>query len=365
MENKTLKKILMLMVEFCVLIGLLTVVVTENKEYFGVVQHTAQKNMSLESNQENSTLSGDIHLDRQMGQKVEIEKKLGDTYIKIAKHSKNLFPVNLHEEYLEKSIMIDIYNMPKESIALEDIVFVKEGRECRLKQQNTELSYADTEQHTRQARITLTLDQVYGYELYEDEQYVYIDCCKPKEVYEHVVVLDAGHGGKDTGSDACLGKWSEKDYNLDIVQKIENLWDWPSCKLYVTRREDKKVSLQERVNFANQVEADWFISIHCNSSDEIEGTGLEALCQTNQYKIRSKTMAEACLEQLSAVSGLTNRGVLDGDAIYIIRNAKVPTVLLEMGFMTDKSDLAYLQQEENRNKMAETVYRVLKEKMEE
>lgn len=297
----------------------------------------------------------------------EILKKLGDCYIRIQKPQNVSFPVELEDCYQQGRVRLYMYQMLGENISFEDLQLVYTGENSKkvLAQfkKETSISYELESNNKNTAILSFSVDKIYGYCLYEDEQYIYIACKKPSEVYDKIIVLDAGHGGKDTGTDALSGNWSEADYNLDFVKKIEQQWSEDDAKLYLTRWDDTKVSLKKRVEFANALSADYFVSIHCNSSDETGGYGLEALYKTNQYKTSSKQMARTCLEQLSFTTGMPNRGALNGQSIYIIRNAKMPTVLLEMGFLTDKGDLAYLKKEENRTKMAEAVCSAIRKGM--
>lgn len=190
-----------------------------------------------------------------------------------------------------------------------------------------------------------------------------LDRAGSKKYNKRIVVLDAGHGGKDTGTETLFGAWYEKDYNLDFVKRIKELWTDEDGMLYLTRWDDSTVSLSQRVEFANKMKADAFISIHCNSTDESSGTGLEMLYKTDSYKTESKHLAKLFQSRLAKLTGFENRDLIDGNSIYIIRKSNMPTVLLEMGFMTDRRDLTYLSKEKNREEMSKVVYQVIKEEV--
>lgn len=300
----------------------------------------------------------------------DIMKQIGDSYIKIAKKQGDLLPVNLKDLYQTKQVKLTVYHLRGKSISSDDIYKVEDGKEQAAKdtglkqlRDNASITFSEDTGNTYSAEIVIPVDDIYGYRIYEDEKFIYIDCCMPKEVYDYIVVLDAGHGGKDTGTAAVSGNWEEKDYNLDFVKKIEQNWDTENGKLYLTRWDDSQISLSSRVDFANRVEADWFVSIHCNGTDEYAGTGLEALYKSNDYKKQSKAMATLCMEELEKETGFVNRGLLNGQSIYIIRNAQMPMILLEMGFLSDEGDLSYMKKETNRDKMAKAVCKALKEGM--
>ena len=238
------------------------------------------------------------------------------------------------------------------------------GREQDCSIEHIELDFCEMSDETRKLQIKLDMQNVYAFEWYQEDEYLYIACKRPKDVYKTIVVLDAGHGGSDTGSYGISGDWVEKDYNLDFVAKVQEQFSKKNTKLYLTRSKDVHLSLNERVILANQVEADLFVSIHCNSTDEYEGSGLEALYKSDTYKNESQRIAMDCLKRLESVTGLHNRGALDGQSIYIIRNAHMPTVLFEMGFLSDENDIAYLKKEENREKMAECIVTSIKKGLE-
>lgn len=318
----------------------------------------------------NSSTDIQILGNEQVNQKQEVRKLLGNRYIVIKKNYAGALPVQVEDLYLERAVKLTIHNMQSETIDTESIQLYVDHKKVNNMQieakqliNNSKLSYKEMEDGSLELSMLLPMTQVFGYVLYEDNENIYLDCKSPKEVYPHILVLDAGHGGTDTGSDACVGSWEEKDYNLDFVLRLQKQIQWEGWKVYCTRMDDRPISLSDRVNFANEVEADYFVSIHCNSSDEIEGTGLEALYKSNAYKAESKDLAAACMKDLAMATGLKHRDLLDGQGIYIIRKSNMPTVLLEMGFLTDPKDVAYLSKEEKREKMMKTLCNTLKREL--
>lgn len=306
-----------------------------------------------------------------------LEQKLGTSYIKIKKNKNHEMQGLLQHDYIQKKVSVAIYGDSWKDLGKSDMTVVWKKYSYAIDaienipiflnsyqyQQNTEQEEIKefTRKSTKQEGILLEFDadRIFSYNFCQDEDYVYIMFCNPKDVYDKIVVVDAGHGGADTGTYAKSGEWNEKDFNLDFVRKMEECWNHNNIKLYFTRLEDTKVTLVERVNFVNDLQADLFVSLHCNSSDENSGSGLEVLYKSNEYAEESKNFAKKCLKALEGVTGLTNRGLLKGKRIYIIRNANMPTVLLELGFLSDSGDLAYLSNEENRTKMAETICQMI------
>lgn len=189
------------------------------------------------------------------------------------------------------------------------------------------------------------------------------------EVYEKVVVIDAGHGGSQPGAvkkDIC-----EKHLNLDIVLKLKELLDdvdEKKVKVFYTRLEDSNPSLAERANMANQLNADLFISVHNNASADgkfSNTNGTMVLYSPKQADEDSKRLAQICLDNVNKSTGSKNLGLVKADDIYIVRNSKVPVALIEVGYMTNTKELNNLCSEEYQRKAAQGIYDAIMQAFEE
>lgn len=323
-----------------------------------------------------------LELEEQYIEKVKLKKQekkdqkisdetLGDSYIRIKKTGIQDVWGQLEHDYFHKKFFVVLYGESWSKMKKADVMVVSKGEMFSLDEMGqVPLAFhsyhykESTEKDTKQDSILLKFnaEKIFSYEIYQDTDYVYITFRNPKDVYDKIVVVDAGHGGKDTGTYARTGDWDEKDFNLDFAKKVEESWNHENIKLYFSRLQDIRVTLMNRVDFANNLQADLFISLHCNSTDENAGNGLEVLYKSNAYKEDSQNFAQKCLEKLTECTGFSNRGVLDGNSIYIIRESNMPTVLLELGFLSDSGDLNYLSDEENRKKMAETICQLIWER---
>lgn len=209
--------------------------------------------------------------------------------------------------------------------------------------------------------IEITTDKVYEIATGYDEKYFYLDFIDPHELYEYVVVVDAGHGGNDGG--AAKNGVLEKDIDLSIVLALKELLDSAeeSVKVYYTRTEDSNPSYEKRVGLANKSGADLFVSVHNNSykrSSSVSGTQV-MYSQSFEGKFTSKRLAEICLEELTAALESKDKGLLEGDSIYIIKYSEVPVALIEVGFMTNWEELKLLNSTEYQQKAAEGIYRAI------
>lgn len=218
-------------------------------------------------------------------------------------------------------------------------------------------------------QITFLLDTTYAYKIYEDNDNFYIALLQPKDVYEKIVVIDAGHGGIDSGTYSSGFEHLEKDMNLSMLLYLKEYLEQADFKVYYTRTTDRKLSLSQRVGLANAVNADLFLSIHCNASEDTTTNGIEVLYNEKQNELtsfRSIDFAEICLDEVNLLINKNNRGIVPrSQNVQIIGDAKVPVALVEVGFMSNTSDLNFLLQESNRKLVAKGIYNAILRALEE
>ncbi len=213
------------------------------------------------------------------------------------------------------------------------------------------------------AYFEIELNGIYAPIKTAEDGYVYLDFANPHDVYENVVVIDAGHGGKDVG--AVEKDTYEKDIDLNIVLKLKELLDQdPTIKAYYTRLEDDNPSLEERVGLANDVMADVFLSVHNNSISGFGAkttSGTQVLYYASDPTMLSLEFADICLEKLCDTLRSANRGLVNGDDIYIIHNSKSPVALVEVGFLSNPEDLLKLNDSYYQGQCAKALYESIKE----
>lgn len=213
--------------------------------------------------------------------------------------------------------------------------------------------------------VEFVTDKVYEMDTSYDEDYYYIDFLTPQELYDKVVVIDAGHGGSAPG--ATKQGVYEKDIDLDIVLKLKELFDASEDKsigVYYTRTDDTNPSFENRVGLANKSDADLFISVHNNSTQSgrmssINGTQVMYDELKPEQEHGTKGLAQICLEEVTASAGSSNKGLVEGNEIYIIRTSEVPVALIEVGFMTNQTELNNLRTEEYQIRVAQGIYNAI------
>ncbi|MBD3918856.1 N-acetylmuramoyl-L-alanine amidase [Paenibacillus sp. PR3] len=171
------------------------------------------------------------------------------------------------------------------------------------------------------------------------------------------VVIDAGHGGKDPGASTASGLL-EKTFNLSIVLKVKDLLDKEKrIQVTYTRTGDTYPTLQDRVDIANKLKADAFISVHANSfTAATNGT------ETYYNRADSKPFAQIMHKYLVKATGLKDNGVRFGD-FKVIRETTMPAILLESGYLTNATDSKALFDSAVQSRIAAAIVSGLKEQL--
>ena len=164
------------------------------------------------------------------------------------------------------------------------------------------------------------------------------------------VIIDPGHGGPDPGA-IGIGGIRETDVVLEISKIIKNLLSDKGVKVALTRKNEIDLDLPPRVSFANNTDADIFVSIHANASrgKRRDINGLE----TFYYRgWKGRLLAKGIQKEILRVSpGSPDRGVKQG-RFYVIKNTRMPAVLVEIGFLTGRLDARRLEKATHRKKLA-------------
>jgi len=163
------------------------------------------------------------------------------------------------------------------------------------------------------------------------------------------VVVDPGHGGNDTG--AIANNIIEKDINLLLsIFLKENLED-SGIQVKLTRENDVKIPLDDRAAFASQIDADLFVSIHHNTNDYSYISGTEVYYNETQsegdqnpFPRESKELAQFIHDSLTEGANLNPMGVKEG-TYRVLRKNSVPSVLVEVAFLTNANDASRLKSE--------------------
>jgi N-acetylmuramoyl-L-alanine amidase len=210
------------------------------------------------------------------------------------------------------------------------------------------------------------------------------------------IVIDPGHGGKDPGAIGNDGL-KEKEVTLDVAQRLARLLEERGVNVVLTRDSDKFISLWRRSQIANTNKASFFISIHVNSARAKMAKGLEVYYLSeatddsaraleaaenasldleessfeqegpsadleatlwdmlySENRIESKELAFSICEAIEPKIGMTNRGVKSA-RFYVLKGTKMPAVLIELGFISNREEETRLANTYYRQELAEAV----------
>lgn len=185
---------------------------------------------------------------------------------------------------------------------------------------------------------------------------------------ELIVVIDAGHGGEDSG--AVANSVLEKDINLEIALKLRDMLKASGIEVKMIRESDvsiydtasgtireRKVSdLKNRVEIVNSNKKNILVSIHQNKFEQSKYSGAQMFYSTNNDK--SQILAENIRKSITGLIQPENKRELKKGRsdIYLLNKATVPAVIVECGFISNEEEAKNLSNEEYQSKMAFAIY---------
>lgn len=174
---------------------------------------------------------------------------------------------------------------------------------------------------------------------------------------DRIIVIDAGHGGSDPG--AAANGIVEKHLALDVSKRVEAKLKKAGANVLMTRSGDTFPSLKDRTEYAKKNFAETFVSIHGNAATP-SASGSEVFYDTsgNPNGAESRVLAQYIQNNIVRMAGMNDRGAKD-TGFYVIKNNNVAAVLVELGFMTNKSDANKLKSEKYKDIYAEAIYQGL------
>ncbi|WP_460219624.1 N-acetylmuramoyl-L-alanine amidase [Psychroserpens sp. MEBiC05023] len=164
-----------------------------------------------------------------------------------------------------------------------------------------------------------------------------------------IVVVDAAHGGKDSGHQ------NEKDIVLNISNALAQLSD-DKVKIITLRDKDEFFSLKDRVRFVNELQPDFLLSLHCNAAPKPDANGVEIFVTDNsKHQLVSFGYGWLLLdEQLN--SKIIDKGDMKTASFKILKDIDCPAVVMELGFLTNDIDKTRLNDLEHQNDIAKGLY---------
>lgn len=173
-----------------------------------------------------------------------------------------------------------------------------------------------------------------------------------------VIVIDPGHGGSNPG--AVGNGTRESDNNLAVGLKLRNKLTQAGATVIMSRDSDRTVApegnslgaeLQARVDLAESNHADMFVSVHSNSNPDASIAGAMTFYPSGKSSKLALEVQNSLIQQTGAI----DKGV-SPETFYVLRNTTMPSILVEMGFVSQQEEAARLQSDSYRNKVAQGIF---------
>ncbi|MGL5692476.1 MAG: N-acetylmuramoyl-L-alanine amidase CwlD [Peptostreptococcaceae bacterium] len=189
-------------------------------------------------------------------------------------------------------------------------------------------------------------------------------------IMNKTIVLDAGHGGIDSGASNKDKTIYEKDINLAITLKLKELIESSGGNVILTRNDDSSLyeegsnkttrqkyneNLKNRKKIVDESNADMFVSIHLNSFEQSKYTGAQTFYPDG---MKDSTELAKCVqsELKRVVDNSNNRVIKPRDNLYLLKNCKMPSILIECGFLSNEKEAQLLNSEEYQEKIVWAIY---------
>ena len=171
------------------------------------------------------------------------------------------------------------------------------------------------------------------------------------------IVIDAGHGGHDSGCDHA--PTLEKTVNLNVARMLASAIsaNYPGIEVILTRDDDTFLELKERSALANSQHADLFISLHSNYAENREASGTETwvYSKARGQRDRYSRLFAKYVEESFELSGRNSRGIQEKN-FSVLANTRMPAVLVELGFLSNSKEQKYLLSDEGQLDLTNSLY---------
>ncbi len=234
------------------------------------------------------------------------------TYIKISKEAvPTPARVYLQNKYMDFQVILTFQGVASGSIDAGNILRVQGFRVSSGKVGKKDSAFRKIEVIDQNKQADEKNSIQWKFTLKKAYEAYYISLLAARKAHEKIVVVDAGHGGMDEGTSSANRKYQEKDVVLDVQEKLSRLLEKADMTVYYTRTKDEEVSKKDRTRLANGLQADLFVSIHCNALRGGSNTfGVETLYagKAPRYgKLENKELADVILNQVVASTDMKKR----------------------------------------------------------
>lgn len=241
------------------------------------------------------------------------------------------------------SIALDTMNLDVDDNVVQNIAIKATAKEYQIK---LKLAKGTIFVDNSPAKVTGTL------------KFIFVNDSLNNYTYQNkLIVLDAGHGGKDPGAISPFTGVKEKDLALAMAQKLKVKLENIGFKVYMTRDDDTYVELKSRAEIANNLGANAFLSIHINANGNQNPKGVEMLYVPDGRD--NKGFAQMLQTEVVKATGAASIGIIQRPNLVVIRETRMPAVLAELGFLTNPTEERLLQDAAYQDKLVQGMYNAI------
>lgn len=259
---------------------------------------------------------------------------------------------------LSKGIRAENVTMENRYVDRELLLYIQDGdegfyEENRISGDIAHVLSAYCEMQEGGVLLKIEMDRVLEYRSTMDSSGLTISWYEPAELYDYIVVLDPAGGGSETGiNDYSL---PEKDVTLQVVKQIQKQFSLQSVRLYSTRTEDVYISPDERVRFAEEVGADFYIRLRTSADGaDADIYGITGLYNEDYYipGFGNTELADIFTREVTISASNRAVGLKTAEEESVLRLLKMPAAEISLGFLSNPQEEYLLGQESYQEKLA-------------
>ena len=294
-------------------------------------------------------------------------------YSQPRKESKTMVPIRFISETLgydvdwdQKTSTVFIKTIKVDKIDAEEKELIKDSKPVKESYGNKKNEFISKNEKKEMNKIEKKSDK----EIYKAAGLDVDDIKKERKITKTIkakgkvsILIDPGHGGKDPGASAASGL-QEKEITLELSRLLRDKFANDDLEIEMTRDKDEYVKLLDRAGQANEEDFEIFVSIHVNSSDNRDASGIEVLYASEKNveikEAEQKLLAKEILDAIIKETGAKSRGVKNRSDLIVLNKTKCVSALVEVGFLSNPQEYDKLTDDQYLDSLATGVYKGVK-----
>lgn len=294
-------------------------------------------------------------------------------YSQPRKESKTMVPIRFISETLgydvdwdQKTSTVFIKTIKVDKIDAEEKELIKDSKPVKESYGNKNNEFISENEKKEMNKIEKKSDK----EIYKAAGLDVDDIKKERKITKTIkakgkvsILIDPGHGGKDPGASAASGL-QEKEITLELSRLLRDKFANDDLEIEMTRDKDEYVKLLDRAGQANEEDFEIFVSIHVNSSDNRDASGIEVLYASEKNveikEAEQKLLAKEILDAIIKETGAKSRGVKNRPDLIVLNKTKCVSALVEVGFLSNPQEYDKLTDDQYLDSLATGIYKGVK-----